>query len=98
MSLTFCSMIPANARNSDPITSVLAGEAIEQSGEAQIQRMKVLAAVKAHPGLTSKELAAEAGLDRYMVARRLPEIFQIEKGESRKCRVGRFLSLTWWPK
>ncbi len=88
----------ANARNSDPISSVLAGEAIEASGEAHNQRLQVLSAVREFPGRTSKELANEAGLDRYMVARRLPEIFQVEKGALRKCKVGRFMSLTWWPK
>lgn len=86
-----------NARNSDPVTSVLAGEAIENSGVADSQRLIVLAAVCSHPGLTSKELANKTGLCRFMVARRLPEIAKVKKGKIRVCTVGGKASLTWWP-
>ena len=41
------------------------------------QRMSAYQAVKAHPGRTSKDLAEVANLDRYMLARRLPEVEQM---------------------
>lgn len=62
------------ARLRDPSTSHDAGEAVRDSGCREEQRRQVLAAVRAHPGLTSDELAQAAGLDRYMVGRRLPEL------------------------
>lgn len=79
-------MIKLNARNTDPISSNLAGEAIERSGKADRQRHIALNAVKKHPGLTSRELAVETGLDRYMLARRLPELVGVKQGPMRMCR------------
>jgi len=87
-----------NYRNTDPVSSQLAGEHVELSGDATKQRQMALRAVVVYPGLTSRELAKECGLDRYMLARRLPEIKEIEKGELRICKEGKKLSLTWWPR
>lgn len=84
-----------NAKTNDPITSVIAGEAIE-NGKADYQRLIALAAVKANPGLTSKELSRVCELDRYQLARRLPEIARIKQGSKRYCRVGDNLCVTWW--
>jgi hypothetical protein len=39
-------------------------------------------------------------LDRYMLARRLPEVVcagLVRKGESKHCNVTGRLALTWWP-
>ena len=43
------------------------------NGAASRQLDVVLAALRATPGLTSGELAARHGIDRHMVARRLPD-------------------------
>lgn len=86
----------ANARSTDPLSSVLAGDEIEASGKAAAQRGKALAAVRSNPGLTSKELSAKTGLDRYMLARRLPELLiEVEKGAMRICSVSKRLCVTW---
>lgn len=86
----------ANARSADPLSSVLAGETIESSGKASMQRLKALAAVRSNPGLTSKELSAKTGLDRYMLARRLPELLvEVEKGAMRICSVSKRICVTW---
>ena len=85
-----------NYRNTDSISSKIAGEDIELSGEATKQRQIALRAVIDHPGLTSRELSKVCVLDRYMLARRLPEIIEIEKGEMRMCKEGKKLCLTWW--
>ncbi|MEM0953322.1 MAG: MarR family transcriptional regulator [Pseudomonadota bacterium] len=60
--------------------------------------------VRKHPGQTSAELAAMTGLDRMMIARRLPEAAALKKGPTvfkgatRKCNhSGRPNSITWWP-
>lgn len=88
------------ARESDPETSHLAAEEVTTSGRRAVQQHAVLAAVMAHPGLTSRELAQAAGMDRYVVARRLPELEaakRVRKGEARECRVSKRLAVTWWP-
>jgi predicted HTH transcriptional regulator len=64
----------ARARNSDPSSSHDAAAHVAKKGVARRQCETVLAALKVRPGRTSNELANEAGLDRYVVARRLPEL------------------------
>ena len=86
-----------NSRNTDPITSHMAGDYVESTGIASNQRLIVSKAVADFPGMTSKELADAAGIDRFMVARRLPEIVSVKRGEARECRIGKRQSLTWWP-
>lgn len=61
----------------------------------------VLDAVRDHPDLTSRELAAREsgeGLDRFVFARRLPDLEKqglVTKRSVRACAVGRKLSVTW---
>jgi hypothetical protein len=92
------SFTPASRRN-DPITSYEAEAEITESGLRGEQQRKVRSLVHRYPGRTSRELAELAELDRYMVARRLPEIepVHVRKGEQRKCKVGRRNASTWWP-
>ncbi len=47
------------------------------------------------PGLTSGELAARHGLDRHMVARRLPEAARV--GLITRREIGA-QEVTWWPR
>lgn len=78
------------ARNSDPVTSHLAAEEITASGVRFSQQRQVAHAVRRHPGHTSQELAELTGLDRYMLARRLPECEtagRVRKGPMRNCSI-----------
>ena len=88
------------SRSSDPHTSHEAEEFINQTGIRYSQQREVLAWLKSHPGNTSKELAKISGLDRYVVARRLPEIapMHAEKGEARKCAESGRQAVTWYAK
>lgn len=65
---------PARARRCDPVSSHQAADEAERSGLIASQAEQTLAAVRAHPGRTSREIAERSGLDRHMVARRLPEL------------------------
>ena len=84
-----------NARNTDPFTSHLAGYDIEASSKAHNQRVIAFAAVKANPGMTSRELAQHCELGRYQIARRLSEITGIKRGSKRYCKEGKKLCVTW---
>jgi hypothetical protein len=65
---------PARARRTDPESSHVAADVAERVGTVACHMSIVLAAVKGYPGLTSKRLAETCPLDRYQVARRLPEL------------------------
>ena len=91
------SFVP-NSRNTDPITSHIAGNAIEHSGVAENQRLQALKAVKEYPARTSAELSVLTGLDRYMLGRRLSELIQLKQGEDRfkrQCRASGKLCVAW---
>jgi hypothetical protein len=66
------------ARRRDPASSLEAADEIERSGRARAQAERVLAAVRCYPNSTSMELARFAKLDRYAVARRLPELRDVD--------------------
>ncbi|MGB0972282.1 MAG: MarR family transcriptional regulator [Mycobacterium sp.] len=61
-------------RTTDPESSHEADRHMDVSGKRECQQRAVLEAVHAHSGLTSKHLAQRTGLDRHMLARRLPEL------------------------
>jgi len=87
------------ARNTDPITSHMAALEITARGTRGRQQRLVLRIVIANPGKTSRELSDICALDRYQVARRLPELEAagvIEKGPIRRCTIGGRHSVTWW--
>lgn len=88
------------ARATDPSTSHEAAEDITRSGVRAAQQQIVADAVRRFPGLTSFELAIRAGLDRYVVARRLSEIEEtqaIRRGAARLCAESNRKAMTWWP-
>ena len=62
------------ARISDARSSHEAAAEMERTGRAKAQAERVLAAVRRYPGSTSAELAKSAHIERYAVARRLPEL------------------------
>lgn len=88
------------ARDSDPHTSHLAAAEITASGLRHQQQDAAARAVRQHPGCTSHELAVLTGLDRYALARRLPECItagEVAKGEAKVCTVTGRKALTWHP-
>lgn len=88
------------ARSTGPLTSWEAAEKLESSGKGAHQRAIALTAVELHPGLTSYELARHCRLDRFQLARRLPEVERtklIRRGEKRVCSVTGMSAMTWWP-
>lgn len=62
------------SRRDDPLSSKRAAEQMDRSGTLRGQRLITLDLVKQFPGRTSKELARLGTLDRYQLARRLPEL------------------------
>ena len=86
---------PASKTN-DPESSYQAEDDMNKSGKRRAQQKETYRAVKKYPNLTSAELSFMTGLDRAMLARRLPELTpHIIKGESRICDVNDSLAVTW---
>lgn len=88
------------ARNTDPVTSHLAAAEIVDSGVADRQRSIAYKAVCLDPRLTSRELSSYCELDRYQLARRLPELIKmglLENGVVRECARSGRKALTWNP-
>lgn len=86
------------ARNTDPVSSHVAAYDVTARGTRNRQQRIVFRAVVEHPGRTSRELAALCPLDRYQVARRLPELEEVrmvQKGPARECEVNKRLAVTW---
>lgn len=91
--------LPRAART-DPVTSHDSADHVTKSGLAQYQALLCQAAVAAHPGRTSQELCESTQLDRYMLARRLPELRaagKVRNGETVRCSVTGSNAMTWWP-
>jgi len=88
------------SRATDPVTSHLAAEQHTASGARAHQQRQALAAVRQFPGRTSFELAMVTDMDRYMLARRLPEVEtagEVVKGHPKRCSVTGRQAVTWWP-
>ena len=62
------------AAHADPMTSHRAASVLTRSGARDAQKREVLAALRRHPGVSSKQLAALAKLDRHQCGRRLPDL------------------------
>jgi len=89
---------PPNYRKSDPLSSMLAGDEVTESGTRQNQCDAVFDAVQKMPRATARELAEAFNLDRYAVSRRLADLCHqglVRKSSSRKCDIGKRLSCTW---
>jgi DNA-binding CsgD family transcriptional regulator len=87
------------ARRSDPETSHQAAAAIKATGALTKQQHQVLDAVRQWPGKTAVELARLAGIDRYAVSRRLPELsgVHVRRGPPRACTVNGRAQTVWYP-
>ena len=85
------------ARNTDPSTSHEAATR-QSKGRANSDAIAVLSCVKTMSGATSAELATFYGLDRHMVARRLPDLEasgKVLRGSVRRCKVRGTNAVTW---
>lgn len=88
------------ARATDISTSHEAVAHVVLSGLQAFQQDRTARAVKQYPGLTSFELAKASGHDRYMLARRLPELLKdgrAWRGPKKPCQVSGRSACTWWP-
>ncbi len=88
------------ARSTDISSSHEAAAHVVSSGLQGIQQDITAEVLKAHPGLTSMELAKATGRDRYMLARRLPELLEdgrAWRGPKKPCEVSGRSACTWWP-
>lgn len=98
----------ALARNTDPITSDIAAEDLIKSGRLAWQKSQVMQMMKGCVGFyntqdptdgpTSAELAFMYNEDRYMVARRLPDLEKqglVKKVGMRQCRVSGRQAVVW---
>ncbi len=91
---------PPRARRSDPESSHIAAREHHRSGATAHQQRQTIAAVRQWPGSTSRELAQHAQMDRYALARRLPECERdgaVVKGPMRECAISGRPCVTWWP-
>lgn len=87
-------------RSTDGKPSRLAAEEMNASGKRGAQARAALALVMQRPGRTSMELAGLGGLDRYQLARRLPDLRDaglVKNGDDRVCEASGRLAATWWP-
>jgi hypothetical protein len=86
------------ARATDSASSHLAAQEHVASGRAKRNMERCLDFVFAHPGLTSKQLAAlpECELGRHEVARRLADAKNAGLVEARE-GTGKTKEYTWWP-
>jgi hypothetical protein len=89
---------PVSAK-SDPATSKEAAEGVTRSGLREGQCLGVLALVKKYRNSTSLELAHKGRTyDRYVIARRLPELEQgglVSKSGIKVCGVSGKKATTW---
>jgi hypothetical protein len=87
------------ARATDPDTSHEAAEYVTDTGIRAAQCRRVADAVRRFPGRTSNELSDASGIDRYTIARRLPELepAHVTRGDARTCRISGRRALTWEP-
>lgn len=89
---------PIRARTGDPASSHAAADRMEKSGAMGEQMRAVLRLVLEYPGLTSKMLAeaSNGALDRYQIARRLPDLEA--RGVVRKVDQGAGQQVRWFPR
>jgi len=86
-------------RKTDPETSRMAAEGMVVAGEWQRQKDMVYENLKRFNGSTSAELASFMNTDRYITARRLPDLQRegkAVKGHIRLCNITGRACVTWW--
>lgn len=86
------------SRRTDPASSSMAAAHMAESGALSRQRLEVLQAIREHGPGTAREIAQRAGLDRYAVSRRAPELRKaglVIEGPVRDCTAGGRASVEW---
>ena len=84
------------ARKSDPATSHVAAQ--KAAGSANAHRQRIVAALRAKPGMTYREIAEATGLEPVAVGRRLIECERMNMARPGKdVRQGLRIMRTWWP-
>ena len=98
------------SHRADPVTSYIAAEKLAKSGKWVSQKQEVYEALKAamqryKKGATSAEVSAFMKtcdpMNRFVAARRLPELARlpdspVRKGPIRQCSTTGSLCVTWW--
>lgn len=88
------------ARATDVGTSHEAAHHLIASCQQAVQQDRAAKVVQQHLGLTSMELARATGHDRYMLARRLPELLEggrAWRGPKKLRDTSGRSACTWWP-
>jgi len=90
---------PHASHAADPATSYEAEDALTASGMRRSQAVKILAVVKASPGLTGHEIGAATGLGQVPALRRLNDLHKIREVHQGQARIGPMNrnEVTWWP-
>jgi hypothetical protein len=87
------------AASADPWTSKAAGRQLTKSGRRDSQKGMVLECLRKYPlGVTSAELALFESLNRYLVARRLPDLERdgyVQRLEAARCTVSGKFAVCW---
>jgi hypothetical protein len=87
------------AAAANPISSHLAAAEVTSSGRRAGQKLAIMTWLRGQSRpFTSMEIARAADLDRYVVARRMPDLERdglIERCAMRDCTVSNRLALTW---
>jgi len=94
-------MFAPASRATDPVSSFEAEERVTESGSRKRQMDEILDTVRCTPGRTSLELSTRLKLDRYQVARRLPDLERanlVNRGAIRVCSIAQTKAVTWWPR
>ena len=92
-------MLETHARKTDPTSSFIAAR--DNASRRQSQIHEVVSALIIFNGSTSAELAANSQIERYTVARRLPDAESkglVKRGEPRKCAISGKCAVTWFVK
>jgi len=96
--VVLCDRAPI-AATADPISSHLAAAELTSSGRRASQKAEIVVWLRGQiRPLTSMEIAHAAGLDRYMVARRLPDLERdgmVERCAMRECSASNRPAITW---
>jgi hypothetical protein len=87
------------AAKADPRSSHFAAAEVTASGRCDSQKREILAVLQAQSEpCTSTELARATGMDRYIVARRLPDLERdgvVQRSPMRECNVTARPAITW---
>lgn len=94
-----CTLSAPTVRSTDRAASHIAAHSIVKDGSRSKWKQVCLEAVKAYPGLTSRELAARSGIDNETMHKRLPDLERdglvVYSETLRRCAVSGKVAGTW---